>query len=66
MRGSPKGPLEQFVRVVQGVADIVWGLQGYTSSQFPNTMISELPGALPDGMTGYDLIWNTVDARFAG
>lgn len=56
------GPLEQYVRVVQGVADIVWGLQGYTSSQFPKTMVSELPGALPDGMTGYDLIWNAVDA----
>ena len=56
------GPLEQYVRVVQGVADIVWGLQGYTSSQFPKTMVSELPGALPEGMTGYDLIWNAADA----
>ncbi|MFZ2099468.1 MAG: TRAP transporter substrate-binding protein [Oricola sp.] len=55
------GPLEQYVRAVQGVADIVWGLQGYTSSQFPKTMISELPGALPDGMTGYDMIWNAYD-----
>ncbi len=57
-----KGPLEQYVRAVQGVADIVWGLQGYTSSQFPKTMVSELPGALPDGMSGYDLIWNAMDA----
>ena len=56
------GPLEQYVRVVQGVADIVWGLQGYTSSQFPKTMVSELPGALLEGMTGYDLIWNAYDA----
>lgn len=56
------GPLEQYVRAVTGVADIVWGLQGYTSSQFPRTMISELPGALPEGMTGYDMIWNAYDA----
>ncbi len=56
------GPLEQYVRVVQGVADIVWGLQGYTSSQFQKTMVSELPGALPEGMTGYDAIWNAYDA----
>lgn len=56
------GPLEQYVRAVTGVADIVWGLQGYTSSQFPRTMISELPGALPEGMTGYDMIWNAWDA----
>ena len=25
-------------------------------------MISELPGALPEGMTGYDMIWNAYDA----
>lgn len=56
------GPLEQYVRVVQGVADMVWGLQGYTSSQFPLTMISELPGALPEGKTGYDMLWDAHDA----
>lgn len=55
------GPLEQYVRAVQGVADITWGLEGYTSSQFPKTMISELPGALPKGMTGYDMLWNAYD-----
>lgn len=57
-----KGPLEQYVRVVQGVADIVWGLQGYTSSQFPKTMVSELPGVLPEGKHGYDIIWDAMDA----
>jgi TRAP-type C4-dicarboxylate transport system substrate-binding protein len=56
------GPLEQYVRAVQGVADITWGLQGYTSSQFPKTMIVELPGAVPEGMTGYDMLWNAYDA----
>ena len=33
------GPVEQYVRAVQGVADMVWGLPGYTSSQFQKTMI---------------------------
>jgi len=28
------GPVEQYVRAVQGAADITWGLPGYTSSQF--------------------------------
>ncbi|WP_127104145.1 TRAP transporter substrate-binding protein [Pararhodobacter zhoushanensis] len=56
------GPLEQYVRAVTGAADIVWGLQGYTSTQFPRTMISELPGALPEGMHGYDMLWNAYDA----
>lgn len=55
------GPLEQYVRVVQGVADISWGLPGYTSSQFPKTMLAELPGAKGD-MPGYELLWNAYDA----
>lgn len=56
------GPLEQYVRVVQGTADIAWGLPGYTSTQFEKTMIAELPGAIPDGMTGYDALWNAYEA----
>ncbi len=28
------GPAEQYVRVLQGAADMSWGLPGYTSSQF--------------------------------
>lgn len=55
------GPLEQYVRVVQGVADMSWGLPGYTSSQFPKTMLAELPGAKGD-MPGYELLWNAFDA----
>ncbi|WP_273690927.1 TRAP transporter substrate-binding protein [Ketogulonicigenium vulgare] len=56
------GPAEQYIRAVQGVADIVWGLPGYTSSQFPLSMLTEWPGALPQGMTGADFLWNGVDA----
>jgi len=55
------GPLEQYVRVVQGVADMSWGLPGYTSSQFPKTMLAELPGARTD-KPGYELLWNAYDA----
>ncbi len=47
------GPADQYVRVVQGVADMSWGLPGYTSSQFPKTMIAEAPGALPLDEPGY-------------
>ncbi len=55
------GPLEQYVRVVQGVADMAWGLQGYTSSQFPKTMVAELPGVFELGEMGYEGIWNAYD-----
>jgi len=60
-----KGPVEQYVRVVQGAADISWGLQGYTSSQFPKTMLVELPGAVKSGSSGYDMIWNAYDKHLA-
>ncbi len=55
-----KGPVEQYVRALQGVADITWGLEGYTSSQFPKTMISELPGVVGK-LPGYEMIWNAYD-----
>lgn len=56
------GPTEQYVRVIQGVADIGWGLPGYTSSQFDKTMISELPGVGGGDRSGYEILWDAWDA----
>lgn len=55
------GPPEQYVRVLQGVADMAWGLQGYTSSQFPKTMIAELPGVIANDKFGYPALWAAYD-----
>lgn len=55
------GPAEQYVRVLQGVAEIGWGLPGYTSSQFGKTMIVELPGAIPLEKPGYEALWSAYD-----
>jgi len=60
-----KGPVEQYVRALQGVADISWGLQGYTSSQFPKSMLIELPGMVPVGKSGADMLWNAFDKYLA-
>lgn len=60
-----KGPVEQYVRVVQGAADIAWGLQGYTSSQFSKSMLVELPGMAKPGEPGYELIWNAYEEHLA-
>lgn len=57
------GPTEQYIRVLQGAADIVWGLPGYTSSQFTKSMVVELPGAIPEGMSGYEMLWNAYDGH---
>ena len=59
------GPVEQYVRAVQGVADMVWGLPGYTSSQFETTMIVELPDAIPLDTPGYEAIWPAFEAHLA-
>lgn len=39
-----RGPVQQYQRAVTGVADMVFGLHGYTSSEFPRTLLIELPG----------------------
>ncbi|WP_432696650.1 TRAP transporter substrate-binding protein [Marinobacterium sp. YM272] len=57
------GPMEQYVRALQGVADITWGLSGYTSSQFKKSMVVELPGVIPEGTSGYDMLWNAYDSQ---
>ncbi|NVK28585.1 C4-dicarboxylate ABC transporter substrate-binding protein [Marinomonas sp. CT5] len=60
------GPAEQYVRVLQGAADLSWGLPGYTSSQFGKTMIAELPGAIPEDMPGYEALWRAYDKHLSG
>ena len=40
------GPAEQYNRAVDGVADIVFGLPGYTAATFPKTLLAELPGVI--------------------
>ncbi|WP_170406581.1 TRAP transporter substrate-binding protein [Ruegeria arenilitoris] len=38
------GPVQQYKRVVEGVADVVFGLQAYTPNIFPRTMLIIPPG----------------------
>lgn len=45
-----KGPVAQFKRAVDGVADITFGLPGFTSKLFPRTGVIELPGVAPDAV----------------
>lgn len=54
------GPVEQFSRAVDGVADFAVGLPGYTASQFPVTLLTELPGVI-DEATGTETIWNNIE-----
>ncbi|MEC7760665.1 MAG: TRAP transporter substrate-binding protein [Pseudomonadota bacterium] len=40
------GPGEQYNRALDGVSDISFSLPGYTASNFPKTLLGELPGVL--------------------
>lgn len=47
-----KGPAKQFKRAVDGVADISFGLQGYTSKQFRATTLVELANVMSNATDG--------------
>lgn len=55
-----KGPVKQYDRVIDGVADIVYALPGYTASQFKQTLLLELPGVSKPGVNKTDLIWKNI------
>ena len=61
------GPAEQYARVVQGVADMAWGLAGNNSEQFPLTMIIELPGVVDAAGLGkgHEAMWRVYDEYLA-
>jgi len=54
------GPAEQYNRVVDGAADIVYGLPGYTASLFPKTNLIELPGVITEE-TGTKAVLDNLD-----
>lgn len=56
-----KGPAKQFDRVVDGVADIVYALPGYTASKFKKTLLVELPGVIPGDEDITARIWDNIE-----
>lgn len=53
-------PTEQYDRALNGVAEIAFGLPGYTASKFPMTLMTELPGVVEEkGAT--KAIWDNID-----
>lgn len=55
------GPVKQYDRVLDGVADIVYALPGYTASQFKKTLLVELPGVVPGNEDITRKMWNNID-----
>ena len=55
-----KGPVKQYDRVLDGVADVVYALPGYTASQFKKTLLVELPGVIPEGSDFTGEVWEDI------
>ncbi len=56
-----KGPVKQYDRAIDGVADIVYALPGYTASQFKKTLLVELPGIIPGDADITAKMWDNID-----
>lgn len=59
------GPTQQYKRVVEGVADITFGIAATTPTLFPKTMLAILPGAAVDGPDSTERMWRVFDEYMA-
>jgi len=48
-------------RVINGVADMTFGLLGPISSQFPKTMVASLPFETPNATVGTQALWRVLE-----
>jgi len=55
-----KGPVQQYKRVVTGVADIVFGIPDYTPQQFSKTGMVHIPGLFANGTDATNALWDNI------
>lgn len=60
------GPVQQYKRAVEGVADITFGVTAYTPALFPRTMLAIPPGASNSSAEATVRIWSAFDEHLAG
>lgn len=58
-----KGPVDQYKRAVNRIAEISFGLPGYTSSVFPRTLLIELPGMSNSSEDATRKLWKVMDSH---
>lgn len=54
-------PPELMDQVIDGVADIIWTVNGYTPGRFPSTEVFELPFMVPDTRAASCAYWKMFD-----
>lgn len=63
MQLGGKAP-ELYRQMVQGIADIVFTLPGYTSADFPMMSLTELPGTATSAREGTERIWKRLEEGY--
>jgi TRAP-type C4-dicarboxylate transport system substrate-binding protein len=53
-------PPRQYSILLEGVADVAFGLPGYTSQLFPITNVLTVPGVAADAVKGTEALWNAM------
>lgn len=61
-----KGPVQQYKRAVEGVADITFCIHSYTAELFPRSQLMTLPGIYKDAVEGTDKLWAAFDPHLQG
>ncbi len=57
-----KGPVQQYKRAVEGVADITFCIHSYTAILFPRSLIVTKPGVAHTAKEGTSKLWDIYDA----
>lgn len=58
-------PPELMDQVIDGIADIVWTVNGYTPGRFPSTEVFELPFMVSDARAGSYAFWKMYEEHMA-
>jgi len=57
-------PPQLYRQAVQGIADMVFTLPGYTSSDFPMLSLTELPGTATSAHDGTTKLWQKINEKY--
>ena len=59
------GPVQQYKRALEGVADMTLGVSAYTPTVFPKTMLAILPGSSNTAVESTGRLWDAYEAHLA-
>jgi TRAP-type C4-dicarboxylate transport system substrate-binding protein len=60
-----RGPVQQYKRAVEGVADITFCIEAYTASIFPRSLLVTQPGVAHTAEEGTRKLWSIYDTYLA-